>query len=153
MHLFASAKSASQNWPRIVYSLALFRLSAWLLLIIFCVVCFDSSVVELNRLIRESRPHFEGLTVDQTRDFLVVYLIFGVLYVLIDGKCGLFHQLIIKCCNRQSFYLAPGRTCHFRLKFRPQETKACSKHIVTMYTLETFHFISIILLYSLTTNR
>ena len=84
--MFPSEKAASKNWPRIVYGLALSRLSAWIILITFCVVCFESSVVELNRIIRESRPHFEGLTVDQTRDFLIVYLIFGVLYVLIDGK-------------------------------------------------------------------
>ena len=52
----------------------------------FCLICFESSVTELNRIIKESRPHFDGLTLDQTRDFLIVYLIFGVLYVLIDGK-------------------------------------------------------------------
>ena len=69
-----------------MYGLAFLRITAWVILIVFCLVCFESSVTELNRIIKESRPHFDGLTLDQTRDFLVVYLIFGVLYVLIDGK-------------------------------------------------------------------
>ena len=84
--LFSSDKSASKYWPRVIYSIALIRLSAWIILITFCMVCFESSAVELNKLIRESRPHFSGLTVEQTRDFLIIYLIFGVLYVLIDRK-------------------------------------------------------------------
>ena len=42
--------------------------------------------MELNRLIRQTRPHYNGLTIEQTRDFLIIYLIFGVLYVLIDRK-------------------------------------------------------------------
>ena len=84
--LFSSDKSASKFWPRVIYSIALIRLSAWIILITFCLVCFESSAVELNKLIRESRPHFSGLTVEQTRDFLIIYLIFGVLYVLIDRK-------------------------------------------------------------------
>ena len=92
MTLFASDKSASKNWPRIVYGIALVRLSAWSILVIFCLVCFESSAVELNRLIRESRPHFSGLTVEQTRDFLIIYLVFGILYVLIDRK---YNNIII----------------------------------------------------------
>ena len=89
MNLFASSKSAAKNWPRIVYALAILRILAWLILITFCLVCFEYSVKELNRVIRQSRPHFEGLTVEQTRDFLVVYLIFGLIYVLIDGKSNI----------------------------------------------------------------
>ncbi len=85
--LFPNEKSASLNWPRLIYSLATLRLLAWSILIAFCVICFDSSAEQLNKLIRQSRPHFEGLTVEQTREFLVVYLIFGIIYVLIDGKC------------------------------------------------------------------
>merc|ERR1712209_176094 len=81
---FSSDKSASKYWPRIVYSIAVVRLFAWSILITFCVVCFESSAVELNKIIRESRPHFSGLTVEQTRDFLIIYLVFGILYVLID---------------------------------------------------------------------
>ena len=64
----------------------LIRLSAWTILITFCLACFESSAVELNRLIRQTRPHYNGLTIEQTRDFLIIYLIFGVLYVLIDRK-------------------------------------------------------------------
>ena len=86
MAFFSSDKSASKNWPRIVYSIAVVRLFAWSILITFCVVCFESSAVELNKIIRESRPHFSGLTVEQTRDFLIIYLVFGILYVLIDGE-------------------------------------------------------------------
>ena len=78
--------------PRIIYGVALLRIAAWFILITFCVVCFEYSVAELNRIIRKSRPHFEGLTIDQTRDFLIVYLIFGVIYILIDGKW-------FYCCN------------------------------------------------------
>ena len=90
MLVFSSDKSASKYWPRVIYSIALIRLSAWIILITFCLVCFESSAVELNKLIRESRPHFSGLTVEQTRDFLIIYLIFGVLYVLIDRKYPFF---------------------------------------------------------------
>ena len=86
MNFFATNRSASIHWPKIVYGLAFLRITAWLILIVFCLICFESSVTELNRIIKESRPHFDGLTLDQTRDFLIVYLIFGVLYVLIDGK-------------------------------------------------------------------
>ena len=86
MAFFSSDKSASKYWPRIVYSIAVVRLFAWSILITFCVVCFESSAVELNKIIRESRPHFSGLTVEQTRDFLIIYLVFGILYVLIDGE-------------------------------------------------------------------
>ena len=85
MGFFDTSKSATKNWPRIIYGLALLRITAWMLLITFCLVCFEYSVAELNKIIRQSRPHFEGLTIDQTRDFLIVYLIFGLLYVLIDG--------------------------------------------------------------------
>ena len=93
MLMFSSDKSASKYWPRVIYSIALIRLSAWIILITFCLVCFESSAVELNKLIRESRPHFSGLTVEQTRDFLIIYLIFGVLYVLIDRKYPFFITL------------------------------------------------------------
>ena len=86
MAFFSSDKSASKYWPRIIYSIAVVRLFAWSILITFCVVCFESSAVELNKIIRESRPHFSGLTVEQTRDFLIIYLVFGILYVLIDGE-------------------------------------------------------------------
>ena len=87
MNLFKTNKSAVKYWPRIVYGVALVRITSWVILIGFCVVCFEYSVAELNRIIRKSRPHFEGLTIDQTRDFLIVYLIFGFIYILIDGKC------------------------------------------------------------------
>ena len=87
MNFFATSKSAARYWPKIIYGVALVRITAWLILITFCVVCFEYSVVELNKIIRKSRPHFEGLTIDQTRDFLIVYLIFGVVYIFIDGKC------------------------------------------------------------------
>ena len=103
--LFSSDKSASKFWPRVIYSIALIRLSAWIILITFCLVCFESSAVELNKLIRESRPHFSGLTVEQTRDFLIIYLIFGVLYVLIDRKYLL--NLIgnqIDCSNQKGTF-------------------------------------------------
>ena len=86
MNFFATNRSASIYWPKIVYTLAFLRITAWVILIAFCLICFESSVTELNRIIKESRPHFDGLTLDQTKDFLIVYLIFGVLYVLIDGK-------------------------------------------------------------------
>ena len=86
MKLFATIKSAAKNWPRIIYGLAALRITAWVLLISFCVVCFEYSVAELNKIIRESRPHLESLTIEQTRDFLIVYLIFGLLYILIDGE-------------------------------------------------------------------
>ena len=86
MNLFDTHKSADKYWPRIIYGLAALRITAWVLLISFCVICFEYSVAELNRLIRESRPHFESLSLDQTRDFLVVYLIFGLLYIFIDGE-------------------------------------------------------------------
>lgn len=97
MNLFATNKSAAKNWPRIVYALALVRILAWLILITFCLVCFEYSVKELNRIIRQSRPHFEGLTLDQTRDFLVVYLIFGVIYILID--CKLQYPFGVRFCD------------------------------------------------------
>ena len=87
MNLFTTSKSAVKYWPRIVYGVALVRITSWFILIGFCLVCFEYSVAELNRIIRKSRPHFEGLTIDQTRDFLIVYLIFGFIYILIDGKC------------------------------------------------------------------
>ena len=87
MNLFTTNKSAVKYWPRIVYGVALVRITSWVILIGFCIVCFEYSVAELNRIIRKSRPHFEGLTIDQTRDFLIVYLIFGFIYILIDGKC------------------------------------------------------------------
>ena len=90
MHLFATQNSAAKSWPRIVYGVALIRIAIWTTLISFCLVSFEYSVIELNRLIRHSRPHFEGLTVNQTRDFLVVYLIFGFIYVLIDGNVPFF---------------------------------------------------------------